>query len=174
MLLICPSPDSCYSFSTTVKLLEQFTFRGHLCLVFELLSYNLYDLLQHTKFKGVSLHLVRKFGMQILRSLMFLARDDVNIIHCDLKPENILLCNPKKSAVKLIDFGSSCFASQTVFTYIQSRYYRSPEVMLGARYTAGIDMWSLGCVLVEMHTGEVLMPGKDELDQVPPHCHLSV
>lgn len=106
----------------------------------------------------------RKFAKQIIISLRVLA--DSNIIHCDLKPENILLRHPKRSAIKLIDFGSSCRDKKTVYTYIQSRYYRAPEVILGTRYDVAIDMWSLGCTLVEMHTGEPLFGGQDEADQM--------
>ena len=50
--------------------------------------------------------------------------------------------------------------------YIQSRFYRSPEVILGLEYGVTIDMWSLGCILVEMHTGEPLFNGTDEYDQI--------
>ena len=149
-----------------VRLQEPFMFRGHQCLVFEMLSYNLYDLLRHTNFKGVSLNLIRKFAKQILKALCFLALRDVSVIHCDLKPENILLRHPKRSAIKLIDFGSSCRDGQTVYSYIQSRFYRSPEVLLGCSYSTMIDMWSLGCILVEMHTGEPLFSGQDEGDQI--------
>lgn len=46
---------------------------------------------------------------------------ELKIIHCDLKPENILLCNPKRSAIKLVDFGSSCQLGQRIYQYIQSR-----------------------------------------------------
>jgi len=163
-----------------VRLQEHFMFRGHQCLVFEMLSYNLYDLLRHTTFKGVSLNLIRKFGKQILKALCFLALRDVSVIHCDLKPENILLRHPKRSAIKLIDFGSSCRDAQTVYSYIQSRFYRSPEVLLGCPYSTPIDMWSLGCILVEMHTGEPIFSGQDEADQIvkiyellgPPPTHM--
>jgi len=149
-----------------VRLLDTFVYRKHQCLVFEMLSYNLYELLKNTRFKGVSLALVRKFAKQILRGLDFLAREDVDIIHCDLKPENILLRHPKRSAIKIIDFGSSCLSTKKTYTYIQSRFYRSPEVLLGLPYNQKIDMWSLGCVLVEMHTGEPLFGGVDQLDQL--------
>lgn len=88
--------------------------RNHLCLVFELLSYNLYDLLRNTNFRGVSLNLTRKFAQQLCTALLFLSTPELNIIHCDLKPENILLCNPKRSAIKIVDFGSSCQLGQRV------------------------------------------------------------
>lgn len=149
-----------------VKLKGHFMWRNHLCLVFELLSYNLYDLLRNTNFRGVSLNLTRKFAQQMCTALMFLSTHDLNIIHCDLKPENILLCNPKRSAIKIVDFGSSCQLGQRIYQYIQSRFYRSPEVLLGIPYDMAIDMWSLGCILVEMHTGEPLFSGANEVDQM--------
>ncbi|XP_074023755.1 LOW QUALITY PROTEIN: dual specificity tyrosine-phosphorylation-regulated kinase 1B-like, partial [Numenius arquata] len=158
---------------------RHFMFRNHLCLAFELLSYNLYDLLRNTNFRGVSLNLTRKFAQQLCAALLFLATPELSIIHCDLKPENILLCNPKRSAVKIVDFGSSCQLGQRIYQYIQSRFYRSPEVLLGLPYDLAIDMWSLGCILVEMHTGEPLFSGANEADQMnrivevlglpPPH-----
>lgn len=97
-----------------VKLKRHFMWRNHLCLVFELLSYNLYDLLRNTNFRGVSLNLTRKFAQQLCTALLFLSTPELSIIHCDLKPENILLCNPKRSAIKIVDFGSSCQLGQRV------------------------------------------------------------
>ncbi|KAI5098782.1 dual specificity tyrosine-phosphorylation-regulated kinase 1A, partial [Silurus meridionalis] len=149
-----------------VHLKRHFMFRNHLCLVFEMLSYNLYDLLRNTNFRGVSLNLTRKFAQQLCTALLFLATPELSIIHCDLKPENILLCNPKRSAIKIVDFGSSCQLGQRIYQYIQSRFYRSPEVLLGMPYDLTIDMWSLGCILVEMHTGEPLFSGANEVDQM--------
>ena len=104
-----------------VKMKKHFTFRNHLCLVFELLSYNLYDLLRNTNFKGVSLNLTRKFAHQLNTSLYFLSSPELRVIHCDLKPENILLCTPQRSAIKIVDFGSSCKVGQQLYQYIQSR-----------------------------------------------------
>ena len=116
--------------------------------------------------RGVSLNLTRKFAQQIATALLFLCSSEMKIIHCDLKPENILLCNPKRSAIKIVDFGSSCQLGQRIYQYIQSRFYRSPEVLFGIPYDLAIDMWSLGCILVEMHTGEPLFSGANEVDQV--------
>lgn len=99
----------------------------------------------------------------MLKALSFLSRKDVDIIHCDLKPENLLL-RPKKCSIKVVDFGSSCWSNKRMYSYIQSRYYRSPEVLLGLPYSVAIDMWSLGCILVEMYTGGPLFSGSDELD----------
>jgi dual specificity tyrosine-phosphorylation-regulated kinase 2/3/4 len=68
--------------------------------------------------------------------------------------------------VKLIDFGSACFESAKLFSYIQSRFYRAPEIILGVRYSFPIDMWSLGCLLAELYTGKPLFPGENETDQL--------
>nr|CDS28545.1 dual specificity [Hymenolepis microstoma] len=147
-----------------VHMLEHFTFREHVCMTFELLNINLYELIKRSDFKGFSLSLVRKFAHSILICLDMLHRN--NIIHCDLKPENILLKHQGRSNIKVIDFGSSCFEDQSFYTYIQSRFYRAPEVILGCKYNASIDMWSFGCILAELLTGTPLFPGEDESDQL--------
>lgn len=127
-----------------VQMQDYFVFRDHLCIVFELLSYSLYDLIAKNNFTGLSLNLSRLLISQILESLVLTRKAD--LIHCDLKPENILLCSQKSTSLKVIDYGSACFDGFTVYTYIQSRYYRSPEVILGLEYTTAIDIWSLGCI----------------------------
>ena len=147
-----------------VHMLEHFTFRNHICITFELLSMNLYELVKKNKFQGFSLQLVRKFAHSILQCLDALYKN--RIIHCDLKPENILLKQQGRSGIKVIDFGSSCYEHQRIYTYIQSRFYRAPEVILGAKYGMPIDMWSLGCILAELLTGYPLFPGEDEGDQL--------
>ncbi len=91
-----------------------FEHRHHLCLVFELLSFNLYELIKHTQYKGVSLNLIRRLGKQLLQSLDYLSSPDIAVIHCDLKPENILLEQAQRSDIKIIDFGSSCKIGKTV------------------------------------------------------------
>ena len=63
------------------------------------------------------------------------------------------------ACAQVIDFGSSCFEGEQVYSYIQSRFYRSPEVMLGLAYGTAIDMWSLACILAELYTGYPLFPG---------------
>ncbi|EHB11034.1 Dual specificity tyrosine-phosphorylation-regulated kinase 3 [Heterocephalus glaber] len=147
-----------------IHILESFTFRNHVCMAFELLSIDLYELIKKNKFQGFSVQLVRKFAQSILQSLDALHKN--KIIHCDLKPENILLQQHGRSATKVIDFGSSCFEYQKLYTYIQSRFYRAPEIILGCRYSTPIDIWSFGCILAELLTGQPLFPGDDEGDQL--------
>ncbi|KAI7882282.1 kinase-like protein [Lichtheimia hyalospora FSU 10163] len=147
-----------------VRMLDHFYFRKHLCITFECLSINLYDLLKDNQFRGLRMGLIRRFAAQVLDSLVLL--HEHGLIHCDLKPENVLLLDPTRSAVKVIDFGGSCFENKRVYTYIQSRFYRAPEVMLGIAYTTAIDMWSLGCILAELHTGNPLFSGNTEQEQI--------
>ncbi|KAK9497298.1 hypothetical protein O3M35_004642 [Rhynocoris fuscipes] len=147
-----------------IHMFDNFTFRNHICITFELLSINLYELIKKNKFQGFSLQLVRRFSHSLLQCLDALYKN--KIIHCDMKPENVLIKQPGRSGIKVIDFGSSCYTHQRVYTYIQSRFYRAPEVILGARYGTPIDMWSLGCILAELLTGFPLLPGEDEADQL--------
>ncbi len=144
--------------------------RGHYlngtqqCIIFEPLVCNLYELIKKTNYRGLSLFLTYKFGIQLLEALQFLKT--LGIMHCDIKPENIMLCHPRRAKIKLIDFGSSCFIGDTMYTYIQSRYYRSPEILLERLYDESIDMWSLGCVLCELYTGKTLFHSKSSQHQM--------
>lgn len=142
------------------------------------MSINLYELIRAHNFSGFPLPLIRRFARQLLACLVLLQQK--HVIHCDLKPENILLCSARAADVRVIDFGSSCREEEKVYTYIQSRFYRSPEVILGSSYGLGIDMWSFGCILAELWTGYPIFPGENEQDQLacimeifgPPDRHL--
>ena len=153
-----------------VTLLEHFSFRNHACLTFELLGLNLYEYLKQNKFRGLPIRWIRNVAQQLVEILCELKL--CRIIHCDLKPENILFSDHKRGSIKLIDFGSACLESAQMYTYIQSRFYRSPEVILGLKYSFPIDMWSLGCVISELYTGRPLFPGENETDQLL--CIMSV
>lgn len=133
-------------------------------MVFELLDLNLYDLLKSQDFKGLDNVFIRKIAFQMLVSLNFLKK--CSIIHCDLKPENVLLKSSDSYDVKVIDFGSSCFIKERMYSYIQSRFYRAPEIILGINYGLEIDMWSFGCILAELYSGIPIFPGEDETDQL--------
>ncbi|KAK7938665.1 hypothetical protein WMY93_001991 [Mugilogobius chulae] len=84
-------------------------------------------------------------------ALMFLER--IGILHCDIKPQNIMMVDHVRQPlrIKVIDFGIACSveeAGQGVER--QTLWYRAPETLLGARLTAAIDMWSLGCMLLDV------------------------
>ena len=102
-----------------VRFHDSFLFRGHLCITFEMLSMNLYEFVKSNNFAGLSLNLVRRFAAQMLSALSYMKSH--RLVHCDLKPENVLLRGGGRGAVKVIDFGSSCFEGEQVYTYIQSR-----------------------------------------------------
>jgi dual specificity tyrosine-phosphorylation-regulated kinase 2/3/4 len=152
--------------SNIIEVKDSIMFRGHVvntndiqCLTFELLHQNLYEFIKQNKFSGFSIDLIRRFSIQILKALMFLNKH--KIIHCDMKPENLLLKQENKSGIKVIDLGSSCKTNEIMYTYIQSRFYRAPEIILGVEYTSAIDMWSFGCILCELYTGHPIFPGQD-------------
>ncbi|KAJ1875687.1 serine/threonine protein kinase, CMGC, dual-specificity [Coemansia sp. RSA 990] len=177
-----------------LQMTASFYFRSHLCIVMELLGMNLYEWLKAHQFAGTPAPLLRHFTVQMLQSLQLMGRH--RIIHADLKPENILMAGqvpmPSRRAtvhpltqpqlggdmqrglygIKVIDLGSSCFETERVYTYIQSRFYRAPEVILGLPYGPGIDMWSLGCIVAELLTGYPLFPGENEREQL--WCMLEV
>ena len=150
--------------SNNVKFYNHFKFRGHICLVFELLGKNLYEYLQLNNFIGLDIIQIKNYTIQLLFSLLFLR--NINIIHCDLKPENILIFPNNPNQIKVIDFGSSCFEKERIYLYIQSRFYRAPEVLLDLGYNYEIDMWSLGCILYELYTGNPLFSGMNEMEQI--------
>jgi serine/threonine protein kinase len=127
-----------------------------------MLETNLYQHLKSKGFQPLPLNIIKLYAQHILQGMQFYER--LNIIHCDLKPENIMLNSDFTKAI-IIDFGSACFTNKRVFTYIQSRYYRAPEVILEIGYDFKIDMWSLGCVLGELATGRPIFAGKNEIDQ---------
>ena len=110
---------------------------------------------------------LKKISRQLLTSLEYL--HSLDLIHCDLKPENILIKSYSRCEVKVIDFGSSCYVTDHLSSYVQSRSYRAPEVILGAPYDTKVDMWSLGCILSELYTGEVLLHN-DSLASLLARC----
>mgnify|MGYP001983119389 CR=1 FL=1 len=108
---------------------------------------------------------LRRIATQCLEALSFVHA--LGLIHCDLKPENILLKRKDKSGIVVADFGSGCLENEIVYTYIQSRFYRAPDIILGLfPYTQQIDMWSFGCIMIELYTGFPLFPGTNEKEQL--------
>ncbi|XP_031657144.1 homeodomain-interacting protein kinase 3a isoform X1 [Oncorhynchus kisutch] len=150
-----------------VRAFECFQHRSHTCLVFEMLEQNLYDFLKQNKFSPLPLKVIRPVLQQVATALKKLK--SLGLIHADLKPENIMLVDPVRQPyrVKVIDFGSASHVSKAVCsTYLQSRYYRAPEIILGLPFCEAIDMWSLGCVIAELFLGWPLYPGALEYDQI--------
>lgn len=141
-----------------LRIYDYFYHNEHLFIVTELLKDNLYDYYKFNKEKEPEEYFtvgrLQKITFQILRGLEYI--HNLKLIHCDLKPENILIKSYSRTEVKIIDFGSSCYIHDHLSSYVQSRSYRAPEVIIGCKYDYKIDMWSLGCILSELFTGSVL------------------
>ncbi|XP_051122127.1 uncharacterized protein LOC127245336 isoform X2 [Andrographis paniculata] len=148
-----------------VRFLSTFKYRNHLCLVFESLHMNLREVLK--KFGrniGLKLTAVRAYAKQLFIALKHLK--NCGVLHCDIKPDNMLV-NEAKNVLKLCDFGNAMFAGKNEITpYLVSRFYRSPEIILGLPYDHPLDIWSVGCCLFELYTGKVLFPGATNNDML--------
>ncbi|KAM7376940.1 hypothetical protein PAMA_013629 [Pampus argenteus] len=147
-----------------VNLLEVWKRRHRWYLVFEFVERTLLDDLEQNP-SGLDLNTSRQYLYQILRAAAFCHQQD--IIHRDIKPENILIS--QGDVVKLCDFGfARTVASPTdggVYTdYVATRWYRAPELLVGD--TKPVDVWAVGCLLIEMLTGHPLFPGDSDLDQI--------
>lgn len=143
-----------------LRLYDYFYHREHLFIVCELLRANLYEFLKYNQESGgeayFTLSRLQIITRQCLEALKYLHH--LGVIHCDLKPENILIKSYSRCQIKIIDLGSSCFQTDNLCLYVQSRSYRAPEVILGLPYDRKIDIWSLGCILAELCSGDVLFP----------------
>mmetsp|Transcript_14541 Transcript_14541/g.23935 ORF Transcript_14541/g.23935 Transcript_14541/m.23935 type:complete len:452 (+) Transcript_14541:324-1679(+) len=165
-----------------IKMETWFDYRGHICMVFEKCGLSLFDFLRKNHYKPFSSHLVQNFGRQLLRAVSFL--HTLNLVHTDLKPENILLLSsayqripmssgskftkrvPMDSTIRLIDFGSATFENQYHSTVVSTRHYRAPEVILGMGWSYPCDVWSVGCILVELLTGDALFQTHENLEHL--------
>nr|PNR57651.1 hypothetical protein PHYPA_004645 [Physcomitrium patens] len=141
-----------------LRLYDYFYHREHLFIVCELLRANLYEFHKYNRESGGEVYFtmprLQSIARQCLEALEFI--HSLGLIHCDLKPENILVKSYSRCEIKVIDLGSSCFQTDHLCPYVQSRSYRAPEVILGLPYDHKIDMWSLGCILAELCSGNVL------------------
>lgn len=137
-----------------LRLFDYFYYAEHLILVTELLRANLYEFSKHDRSYFTPLRL-KQVASQLLSSVAYM--HSLSLIHADLKPENILMKSYAAGQIKLIDLGSSFFNHDNrISPIVQSRSYRAPEVILGCDYDYKIDVWSIGCILVELVSGEVL------------------
>lgn len=141
-----------------LKMFDYFYHKEHLFIVTELLKDNLYEYSkynrEHEEKPYFTIGRLQKIAYQVLVGLEYLA--SLKLIHCDLKPENILIKSFSNCEVKIIDLGSTCFITDHLGSYVQSRSYRAPEVIIGCQYDYRVDIWSLGCIMAELYTGNVL------------------
>lgn len=146
--------------SNVGKILEGFMFRSHPCFVFDLYDVNLYQYIKKNNYLGLKVGTIKNIIKQILECLVGIHK--LKIIHGDLKPENIVFADKENQQIKIIDFGSSNYVGKLTSNYIQSRYYRSPEIVLDLKYDTKIDIWSFGCIAVELLIGKPLFPASNE------------
>ncbi|KAI0380982.1 kinase-like domain-containing protein [Hypomontagnella monticulosa] len=175
-----------------IHLRDCFDFRGHICIVMDLLGSSVFDFLKSNNFVPFPNSQIQSFARQLFTSVAFL--HDLNLIHTDLKPENILLCDsayqtftynrriPSSSTgvnrqatqrkvlldteIRLIDFGSATFQDEYHSSVVSTRHYRAPEIILGLGWSFPCDIWSIGCILVEFFTGDALFQTHDNLEHL--------
>ncbi|KJK76778.1 hypothetical protein H634G_07819 [Metarhizium anisopliae BRIP 53293] len=121
-----------------IHLTDCFDYRGHICIVMDLLGQSVFDFLKGNGFVPFPNSHIQNFARQLFTSVAFL--HDLNLIHTDLKPENILLCD--------------------------DLHYRAPEIILGLGWSFPCDIWSIGCILVEFFTGDALFQTHDNLEHL--------
>ncbi|XP_004696673.1 cyclin-dependent kinase-like 3 [Echinops telfairi] len=146
-----------------VNLIEVFRQKKKIHLVFEFIDHTVLDELQHYC-HGLESKRLRKYLFQILRAIEYLHNN--NIIHRDIKPENILVS--QSGITKLCDFGfaRTLAAPGDIYTdYVATRWYRAPELVLkDTTYGKPVDIWALGCMIIEMATGNPYLPSSSDLD----------
>lgn len=175
-----------------IHLRDCFDYRGHICIVMDLLGQSVFDFLKSNQFVPFPNSQIQSFARQLFTSVAFL--HDLNLIHTDLKPENILLCDSSYQAftysrripssstginrqapqrrvlldteIRLIDFGSATFQDEYHSSVVSTRHYRAPEIILGLGWSFPCDIWSIGCILVEFFTGDALFQTHDNLEHL--------
>lgn len=157
----------------------QFINNGQIHIIQEFLNKNVEKHLE-TKTYGISI--IKNIAAQLIHGIYYLSNCNRPIIHADLKPDNIIYNNDR---VKIIDFSNSVYKDEydlnwygiikkyiTSFykniepSYLQARQYRAPEIILEIGYINKIDLWSIGCILVELFTGNILFNTNNEKDHI--------
>lgn len=171
--------------SGCAQVIDHFEYFGHPCFVFKLYGRNLYSFLTTNRYLPFHPVHVKHFAYQILKSVAFLHSQ--RIIFTDLKPENIVFENertvrkqlaktratgdiwieiPTCTNIKIIDFGSALFENMWHSHLIQTRHYRAPEVVLCMRWSFPVDMWSVGCIILELLYGRMVFNTHDSIDHL--------
>ncbi|EPY54195.1 CMGC/CLK protein kinase Lkh1 [Schizosaccharomyces cryophilus OY26] len=154
-----------------IELKDYFDYRKHICIVTDLFGWSVFDFLKNNNYIPFPLFHIQSLAHQLFKSVAFL--HEIGLVHTDLKPENVLLVsNASKNIrlpyrnysqkllnnteIRLIDFGSATFEDEYHSSVVSTRHYRAPEIILGVGWSYPCDIWSLGCIIVELFTGQAL------------------
>ncbi|KAK6115548.1 hypothetical protein DH2020_007817 [Rehmannia glutinosa] len=132
-------------------------------IAYELMDTDLHQIIRSNQ--ALSEEHCQYFLYQILRGLKYI--HSANALHRDLKPSNLLL--NANCDLKICDFGLARVTSETDFMteYVVTRWYRAPELLLNSSdYTAAIDVWSVGCIFMELMDRKPLFAGRDHVHQL--------
>ncbi|CAA3020662.1 mitogen-activated kinase homolog MMK1 [Olea europaea subsp. europaea] len=132
-------------------------------IAYELMDTDLHQIIRSNQ--ALSEEHCQYFLYQILRGLKYI--HSANVLHRDLKPSNLLL--NANCDLKICDFGLARVTSETDFMteYVVTRWYRAPELLLNSSdYTTAIDVWSVGCIFMELMDRKPLFPGRDHVHQL--------
>ncbi|KAF0291055.1 Dual specificity protein kinase CLK2 [Amphibalanus amphitrite] len=164
-----------------VQMLDWFDYHGHMCISFEMLGLSVFEFLKDNNYQPYPMPHVRHMGYQLIQAVRFLHEN--KLTHTDLKPENILFVNSdydieydsrrkrdvrrvKNPDIKLIDFGSATFDHEHHSTVVSTRHYRAPEVILELGWAQPCDVWSIGCILIELYLGYALFQTHDNREHL--------
>uniref|UniRef100_A0A3Q2Q1F9 dual-specificity kinase n=1 Tax=Fundulus heteroclitus TaxID=8078 RepID=A0A3Q2Q1F9_FUNHE len=150
-----------------VQMLDWFSFYGHVCISFELLSLSTFDFMKSNNFLPYPTNQIRHMASQICHAVSFL--HDNKLTHTDLKPENILFVNADYSLTLC-----ACFRLFPIATFnhehhsavVSTRHYRAPEVILELGWSHPCDVWSIGCILFEYYEGFTLFQTHDNKEHL--------
>lgn len=161
--------------SNIVHLHEAFRRQGKLYLVFEFMPKNLLQVLEEHP-TGLDPELCRVYTYQLVQAIEWCHQH--RVVHRDIKPENLLI-NPETQELKLCDFGFARLlpgaagaaaarldVGDPLTDYVATRWYRSPELLVGNPYQYEVDIWAVGCILGELLDGQALFPGESDADQL--------
>ncbi|BGO93394.1 hypothetical protein NBRC10512_000321 [Rhodotorula toruloides] len=149
-----------------VELVEMLVSKGQVYMVLEYLDHDLTGVLHHPSINFSPAHL-KSLMQQFLQGLGFIHRRGV--LHRDLKGSNILLS--KRGELKIADFGLARFyqrgRNNDYTNRVITQWYKPPELLFGATvYDERVDMWSAGCIFLELFARRPIFPGQDEIHQL--------
>lgn len=164
-----------------IRFCRAFSWNEHYCMVFEVCGLSVYDFLRKNRYAPFRTLDVLTIVQQTLECLRF-CHDELNLVHTDLKLENLLFENdewfheqrssrttfrrPVNASIKVIDFGNGVWMDKEHNSCINTKNYRAPEVLLGMNWDGKSDVWCVGCMAVEMLTGNLLFEPDNEGDHL--------